>query len=54
LSEVEFDKKKIEGVVIASENMLAQGKLSYIVFGKTKKRADEIERRMESLLVDKC
>lgn len=47
-----FDRKKREGVVIASANLLSQGKLAYIIFGKNKKRAVEIEGEMKKLLTD--
>ncbi len=50
LAPVMYQKKKGEGVVVASANMLSQGKLAYIVFGKTENRALNIERRMEDLL----
>ena len=50
LSSVLFDKKSKEGVVIASENLLQQHMLAYIVFGKTKKRALELEEKMQTLI----
>jgi len=45
-----FDKKTKEGVVIASANLLRQGLLAYIIFGKNKKRALEIEAKAHALL----
>jgi len=45
-----FSKSSQEGVVTVSENLLRMGKLAYIIFGKTKKRAYEIEAEMESIL----
>jgi hypothetical protein len=50
LEPVLFSKKEKEGVVIVSESLLAFGNLAYIIFGKTRKRAYEIEARMENLL----
>lgn len=51
LQPVLFDKRNKEGVVIASQNSLANNQLAYVVFGKHKKRASDIEAHMESLLV---
>jgi len=51
VSPVFFDKKTKEGVVITSENILKQHQLSYVIFGKTKKRAIEIEEKMQQLLI---
>lgn len=45
-----FDKQSREGIVIISENLLSYHKLAYIIFGKNKKRAYEIESQMEQLL----
>jgi len=45
-----FDRKTKEGLVIASSNLLLQGKLAYIIFGKNKKRALAIEEEMKRLL----
>ncbi len=50
LSPVLFDKKTKEGVVLASSNLLEQGKFAYIIFGKNEKRSLEIEAEMEHLL----
>jgi len=50
LQSVLFDKKTKEGVVIASANLLNQGRLAYIIFGKNERHALEIEQKMESLL----
>ncbi len=50
LRSVLFDKKTGEGLIVVSEHILAQGSLGYIIFGKTKKRALEIERKMEESL----
>jgi hypothetical protein len=44
-----FDRKKKEGLVIASSNLLAVGKLAYIIFGKNKKRAEKVELEMKKL-----
>ncbi len=45
-----FDKHTNEGLIIISENLLSYHKLAYIIFGKNKKRAYEIESHMEQLL----
>jgi hypothetical protein len=45
-----FNKKNREGVVIVSENVLSHDQLAYIVFGKTRRRALEIEGEMELLV----
>lgn len=50
LKTVLFDKKTKEGVVLASANLLSQGQLAYIVFGRTEKRSLEIEAEMERLI----
>jgi len=50
LSPILFSKKEKEGVIIASSNLLSQGTLAYILFGKNKKRALEIEAQMKELL----
>jgi len=50
LQPVLFDKVQKTGVVIASSNLLSQGNLAYIVFGKTEKQALEIEKQMIELL----
>jgi len=46
-----FSRKTKEGLVICSSNLLYDGYLSYIVFGKNKKRAVMIEEKMKELLV---
>jgi hypothetical protein len=51
VSPILFDKKTKEGLVIVSENVLTRwGKLAYIIFGKTKKHALDIEAKMEELV----
>ena len=45
-----FSRKTKEGMVICSSNLLMDGYLSYIVFGKNKKRAEVIEGKMKELL----
>jgi hypothetical protein len=50
LHPVLYNKKTKEGVIICSENLLSIGQLMYIIFGKTRKRALEIESVMEELL----
>ncbi len=50
LSPILFDKTKKEGLVIASENLLGFGKLAYVIFGNSKKKALELESQMEELL----
>jgi hypothetical protein len=45
-----FSRKTKEGLVICSSNLLADGYLSYIIFGKNKKRAEAIETEMKTLL----
>lgn len=45
-----FSKKTKEGMVICSSNLLADGYLSYIIFGKNRKNALEIEEKMKRLL----
>jgi hypothetical protein len=52
LKPILFDKRTREGLVIISESMLSYKRLGYIIFGKTEKRAREIEAKMESLLRD--
>ncbi len=48
-----FSRKMKEGVVIASANLLPDGKLAYIIFGKNKKRAEKIEEEMKEILAKK-
>lgn len=45
-----FSRKTKEGLVITSANLLAVGKLAYIIFGKNKKRALLIENNMKKIL----
>lgn len=45
-----FKRKSREGLVIASSNLLAMGKLAYIIFGKNKHRALTVEEEMKKLL----
>jgi len=46
-----FSRKKKEGLVICSSNLLTMGDgyLSYIIFGKNKKRAERIEGKMKEM-----
>jgi len=48
-----FSRKTREGLVICSSNLLRDGYLSYIIFGKNKKRAEAIEVEMKRLLSEK-
>lgn len=50
LAPILFDKKKREGLIIISENLLAYRRLAYIIFAANKKRAYEIEIEIENLL----
>lgn len=50
LTPVLFNKKNKEGVIIISENLLRINKLAYVIFGKTKRKALEIEEKMFKLL----
>lgn len=45
-----FSRKTKEGLVICSSNLLKDGYLSYIIFGKNKKRAETLEAEMKKLL----
>lgn len=45
-----FSKKTKQGLVICSSNLLADGYLSYIIFGKNKKKAVAIEEEMKNIL----
>lgn len=45
-----FSRKTKEGLVICSSNLLADGYLSYIIFGKNKRRAEKIELEMKKML----
>jgi Pre ATP-grasp domain len=50
LAPVLFNKQTREGLIIISENLLSYHQLGYIIFGKTEKRAREIEDKMIQLL----
>jgi len=50
LAPILFNPKTKEGVVLASSNLLEQGKFAYIIFGKNEKRSLEIEAKMIRLL----
>jgi len=50
LSPVLFDKKKKEGVIIASANLIRQHRLAYVIISANEKRTTEIEAQMKSLL----
>ncbi|MDQ5951667.1 MAG: hypothetical protein QG639_948 [Patescibacteria group bacterium] len=50
LKPILFSKDKKEGVILASSNILKQGKLSHIIIGKNKQTAYEYEAEMERLL----
>lgn len=52
MKQILFSRKTREGMVICSSNLLADGYLSYIIFGKNKKRAGIIEEKMKELLMD--
>lgn len=45
-----FSKEKSEGILLASSNILKQGKISHIIIGKTKESAYKLEQKMEQLL----
>lgn len=45
-----FSRKTKEGLVICSANLLKEGRLAYIIFGKNKKRAEVIEEKMKQIL----
>lgn len=51
LEPILFDKTSQEGIVIISINLLTQNKFGYIIFGKTRQRALEIELKMDQLFV---
>ena len=44
-----FDRKKKEGVIFCSSNLLKYGKLAYIIVGKNKQKASELETKLYSL-----
>ncbi len=50
LKPILFNKSHKEGLFITSVNLLKQGNFGYIIFGKNKKRAGEMEAEMEKLL----
>jgi hypothetical protein len=50
LEPVLFDHKTKEGVILTTANTLRQHQVAYIVFGKNKKNALEIEKKMHELL----
>lgn len=50
LEPVLFDPKTHQGIVLTTANALKQNKVGYIVFGKSKKIALEIEEKMHGLL----
>ncbi|MCL4360504.1 hypothetical protein M1555_04615 [Patescibacteria group bacterium] len=51
LRPVLYDRETKEGLVVVSENLLtSRNTLAYIIFGKNKKRALEIEEEMEGLI----
>ena len=50
ISPVLYSNITKEGVIISSENILKDKELIYLVFGKNKKRAYEIEEKMKYLL----
>lgn len=45
-----FDRTSGEGLIITSASLLSQNKFGYIIFGKNKHRAYEIEKKMEERL----
>lgn len=50
LAPILYDKKTKEGLILASEHMMLQQALAYVIFGKTKSRALALEARMDKLL----
>lgn len=50
LKPVLFDKKKKEGVIMVAANRLKKNFLSYILFARTLKRAEEIENHLSLLI----
>jgi hypothetical protein len=50
LTPVLFNKQTREGLIIISENLLSYHQLGYIMFGKTEKRARDLEAKMIQLL----
>lgn len=50
LAPILYNKKTKEGLILASEHMMLQQALAYVIFGKTKSRALAVEAKMEALL----
>lgn len=50
LEPILYQPRYQEGIIVTSENLLKQHHLAYIIFAKTKKRALDLESRMEQLL----
>jgi hypothetical protein len=50
LDELHFSTGTKEGIVITSANLLQHGSFGYIIFGRDKKRALDIERKMIGIL----
>jgi hypothetical protein len=50
LAPVLFNKQTREGLIIISENLLSYHQLGYIMFGKTEKRARDLEAKMIQIL----
>jgi len=50
LAPILYNKETKEGLIVASENLLFQDKLAYMIFGKSRKRALELEAEMENSL----
>jgi len=50
LSPILFNPLTKEGIVLASSNLLEQGKIAYIIFGPTERKSLEIESSMTRLL----
>jgi hypothetical protein len=50
LDELHFSTGTKEGIVITSANLLQHGSFGYIIFGRDKKKALDIERKMIGIL----
>jgi hypothetical protein len=50
LKPILYNKKRREGLIVISENLLFYKRLGYIIFAKSEKRAHDLESTMESLL----
>ncbi len=50
LTPILFSKKNKEGVIVASSNLLIQSTLAYIIIGRNKRHALEIQAQMEELI----